>query len=110
MLMARRRADDISIVVRQASRQAVASQSTARTKELRRCMIRASDGRMRLEGDRGVGFKDSRRFTKVLEGQQGKYTKNGRKEGRSYIAARHGVRGRRHGKGRGGVFCLSDIK
>lgn len=37
---------------------------------------------MRIAGER-AGFKDVRRFTKVLEGQQGKYTAyEGRKEGR----------------------------
>lgn len=94
---------------RQAGRQP--RHKAARTKELRRCTIRARDGRTRIEGDRGVGFKDGRRFTKVLEGQQGKYTKVRRTEGRKeevlYRDA-HGVRG--WGRERGGVFCLSDIK
>lgn len=65
---------------RQAGRQP--RHKAARTKELRRCTIRARDGRLRVKGDRRAGFKDSRRFTKVLEGQQGKYTMVRRTEGR----------------------------
>lgn len=71
----------------------------ARTKELRRCTIRERDRRMRIADGR-AGFKDGRRFTKVLEGQQGKYMGyEGRKEGRerSY-AARAAGGGKRHGQ------------
>lgn len=88
---------------RQAGRQP--RHKAARTKELRRCTIRTRDGRMRIEGNRGVGFKDGRRFTKVLEGQQGKYTKVRRTEGRkrSYTATRMGCAG---GEGREVAFSV----
>lgn len=64
-----KRADDISIliVVPLVGRLA-ACHKTIRTKELRRCMIRVRDERMKMGGGREE-FKDVRRFTKVLEGQ-----------------------------------------
>lgn len=74
---------------RQAGRQAGRQprHKAARTKELRRCTIRARDGRMRIEEDRGVGFKDSRHFTlrcwrdsrESIQGYEGRT--EGRKEG-----------------------------
>lgn len=77
---------------RQAGRQP--RHKAARTKELRRCTIRARDGRMRIEGDRGIQRRPT--FYEGAGGTAGKVyqgTKDGRKEGRSYTATRHGVRG-----------------
>ncbi|CAL1683570.1 unnamed protein product [Lasius platythorax] len=74
---------------RQAGRQAGRQprHKAARTKELRRCTIRARDGRMRIEEDRGVGFKDSRHFTLRCwrDSRESIQGYEGRKEGRKVL-------------------------
>lgn len=84
MLMARRRAGDISIVVRQTGRQP--RHKAARTKELRRCTIRARDGRMRIERDRGWNSKTADVLRRCWrDSRESIPGYEGRKEGRKVL-------------------------
>lgn len=87
-----------------------ARHKTTRTKELRRCTIRAHDGRMKIRGGRR-NSKTSDVLRRCWRDSVGKVqdTKDRRKEGPTTSRRSRGCGRRARGMG-GGVFCLSDIK
>lgn len=101
---------------RRRPRRRAARHKTTRTKELRRCTIRAHDGRMKIGG--WLGGKEGGRNSKTSDvlrrccrdsRESTGYTKDRRKE----VLLRGGTAGDAGGDTRGmggGVFCLSDIK